>query len=47
MAKVKPYLSKLIYSNQTGFMHGRNIALNINKAIDLTQYVEDKDIDVK
>ena len=45
MYRVKPYLDNLIHTCQTGFMHGRNIAFNIQKAIDLFNYADSEQLE--
>ena len=43
--RMKPYLDRIIHSSQTGFMHWRNIAFNIRKAIDSINFVDNENIE--
>lgn len=43
--RIKIYLDKLKTSDQTGFMRGRNIATNIRKILDLSDYCDQNNVE--
>lgn len=43
--RIKMFLPKLISTDQTGFMKGRNISTNIRKIIDIDDYCSQQEID--
>ena len=43
--RIKPYLNRRIHPSQTWFMHGRNIAFNIRKAINIINFADEQNLE--